>query len=129
MVNGKLLDTNAASAIIDKDPDMQSWLANDYDTLLPSIVVGELYFGAYKSTRVAANLALVEEFIAGNVVINCDAGTAKHYGQIKTQLKMKGRSLPENDIWIAAVALQHQLVVVTRDAHFTHVNGVQSESW
>ena len=47
-----------------------------------------------------------------------DRTTAQHYGQLKADLRTLGRPLPENDIWIAALALQHNLVVVTRDAHF-----------
>jgi tRNA(fMet)-specific endonuclease VapC len=128
-MSGKLLDTNAASAIIDKDPDMQVWLRQDHNTFVPSIVIGELYFGAYKSTRVQSNVTRLEEFIAGNIILNCDAATGDYYGQIKTLLKTKGRPIPENDIWIAAIALQHGLSLVTRDAHFDVVDNLVTESW
>lgn len=128
-MNGKLLDTNAASAIIDEDHDMQEWLRQDHEAFVPSIVIGELYFGVYKSTRVQANLTRVEEFIIGNVILPCDAETGKYYGQVKQQLKVKGRPIPENDIWIAAIALQHNLSLVTRDAHFNVIDKLTIESW
>ncbi|MBA3472116.1 MAG: VapC toxin family PIN domain ribonuclease, partial [Rubrobacter sp.] len=41
----------------------------------------------------------------------------------------KGRPIPENDIWIAAVALQHDLVLASRDSHFEHVEGLQLDRW
>lgn len=128
-MSGKLLDTNAASAIIDKDADMQRWLRQDHETFVPSIVIGELYFGVYKSSRVQANLARVEEFIVGNSILSCDAETGRSYGLIKQQLKVKGRPIPENDIWIAAIAIQHGLALVTRDAHFNMIDNLVLESW
>jgi tRNA(fMet)-specific endonuclease VapC len=44
-------------------------------------------------------------------------------------LKEKGKPLPENDIWIAALAMQHNLTLITRDTHFDHVNGLDREKW
>ncbi len=129
MMSGKLLDTNAASAIIDKDIDMQTWLRQDHEAFVPSIVIGELYFGVYKSSCVQANLARIEEFIIGNSILHCDADTGKSYRQIKQQLKAKGRPIPENDIWIAAIAIQHGLALVTRDAHFNIIDNLILESW
>jgi|JI10StandDraft_1071094.scaffolds.fasta_scaffold1932292_1 tRNA(fMet)-specific endonuclease VapC len=128
-MNGKLLDTNAASAIIDEDVEMQKWLRQDHEAFVPSIVIGELYFGVYKSSRVQANLARVEEFIAGNSILHCDTETGNYYGQIKQQLKKKGRPIPENDIWIAAIAVQYGLSLVTRDAHFNVIDNLITESW
>jgi len=52
-----------------------------------------------------------------------------HYGQIKSQLKSKGRPLPENDIWIAAIASQHSLKIITRDKHFNEIDSVSLEEW
>jgi tRNA(fMet)-specific endonuclease VapC len=128
-MNGKLLDTNAASAIIDKDEAMQKWLRQDHEAFVPAIVIGELYFGVYKSSRVEANLARVEDFIMGNSILHCDVETGKVYGQIKQQLKVKGRPIPENDIWIAAIAIQYGLALITRDAHFNVIDNLILESW
>ncbi|WP_322746135.1 PIN domain-containing protein [Nostoc sp. LEGE 06077] len=59
----------------------------------------------------------------------CDVETARQYGEIKNKLRLKGHPLPENDIWIASVALQYQLTLVTRDAHFQQVENLQTVSW
>ena len=94
-----------------------------------STVLGELYYGALKSGQSAGNLARIDEFAAAVGVLACDATTARHYGQVKARLKSRGRPIPENDVWIAAVALQHGLPVVTRDEHFKEVDGLAVESW
>jgi len=59
----------------------------------------------------------------------CQATTAQQYGDIKNQLRAKGRPIPENDIWIAAIAMQYQLTLVARDGHFHEVDGLQVEAW
>ncbi|MCA0454679.1 MAG: type II toxin-antitoxin system VapC family toxin [Chloroflexi bacterium] len=127
-MNGKLLDTNAVAALFNQDLALKSQLG-DIRLLVSSIVVGELYFGAYKSGRVQHNITQLERFLDRNEVLVCDAETGKYYGQVKQQLKAKGRPIPENDIWIAAVALQHDLALVTRDAHFNVIDNLVIESW
>lgn len=96
---------------------------------VPSVVLGELYFGALKSQRQEANLRRVEEFANASNVLPVDAGVARHYGEVRDGLRRIGRPIPENDIWIAATALQRGLVLVTRDSHFEHVEGLRSEQW
>jgi tRNA(fMet)-specific endonuclease VapC len=59
----------------------------------------------------------------------CDLPVAREYGRLKQVLRTKGRPLPENDIWIAAVALVHELVRVTRDGHFLEVDELLTASW
>jgi tRNA(fMet)-specific endonuclease VapC len=96
---------------------------------VPAVVLGELYFGALKSQRQEANLRRVEEFADASNVLPVDAGVARHYGEVRDGLRRIGRPIPENDIWIAATALQHGLVLVTRDSHFEHIEGLRSEQW
>jgi len=91
--------------------------------------MGELCYGARKSRRSQANLARVDELVANSTVLGCDAETARQYGEVKNKFRLKGRPLPENDIWIAALALQHDLIVVTRDAHFQEVESLQTLAW
>ena len=55
--------------------------------------------------------------------------TARRYGTIKNELRRKGRPIPENDIWIAATAIEHALVLVTRDDHFRETDGLEIEAW
>lgn len=96
---------------------------------LSSTVLGELIFGAYRSERVEENLEHIAEFAADNTVLVCDANTAWHYGRTKDQLRRAGRPIPENDIWIAATARQHGLTLVSRDAHFGEVEGLETVAW
>ena len=62
-------------------------------------------------------------------MLSIDAPTASRYGRVKGQLKARGRLIPENDVWIAACALEHDLIVVTRDSHFDEVEGLTCEAW
>ena len=61
--------------------------------------------------------------------MNCDAETAKEYGRIKVELAQKGKMVPENDIWIAAVARQYELTIVTKDEHFGFINDLKITDW
>src|SRR5262245_31643220 len=128
-MSGKLLDTNAVIALQKAEPTFLQFLDSDDELLIPAIVIGELYLGAYNSLRVSENIKVIDEFVADNTVLPCDAETGKHFGQIRYQLKVKGRPIPENDIWIAAIAIQHGLKLVTRDEHFNDVDGLQVEMW
>src|SRR5690349_2836081 len=113
-----LLDTNVVIALFADDASVKARLAAAAEVFVAATVLGELYFGAKKSGRPAANVAKVDQFAAANSVLPCDAATARHYSDVKDGLRLKGRPIPENDIWIAAVALQHGLTLVSRDAHF-----------
>jgi tRNA(fMet)-specific endonuclease VapC len=124
-----LLDTNIVIALFAKEAVVQQRLAKADEVFVSSIVLGELYYGAQKSSRVEANIARVNTFAAANAVLVCDMATAQYYGVIKNQLRAKGHPIPENDIWIAAIAGQHQLTLVTRDEHFQAVEGLMVEQW
>lgn len=104
-------------------------LSNASEVFIPCIVIGELYFGSYKSLKVQENLNRIDEFALSNTVLPCDIETAKKYGDIKNRLKEKGQPIPENDIWIAAIAQQYALTVVTKDAHFKLVENLKIELW
>ena len=77
----------------------------------------------------SSNVTRIDEFAASNVVLECDTATARQYGLIKNLLRTKGRPIPENDIWIAAVAQQYQLTLISRDEHFREVDGLLRENW
>ncbi len=59
----------------------------------------------------------------------CDEGVARFYSEVKDDLRRKGRPVPENDVWIAATALRHDLALATRDSHFEHVDKLRVERW
>lgn len=124
-----LLDTNIIIALFADEIVVKNNLAQATEVFITSIAIGELYYGASKSRRVQANLTRIDELVSSSTVLVCDAETAREYGEVKNKLRLKGRPLPENDIWIAAVALQHNLVLVTRDAHFQEVENLQTVAW
>lgn len=124
-----LLDTNIVIALFANDPAVTDHLAESDEVFIPSIIVGELYYGAHKSNRVKENLARIDELVATSVVLPCDIETARWYGDVKNKLRQKGRPIPENDIWIAAIALQHNLILVSRDQHFNAVDILEIQMW
>ena len=129
-MNGKfLLDTNILIALFANDEAVKSHLAEVEEVFIPNIAVGELFYGAWKSARTQENLQQIEDLIAETPVLGCGVETARLYGRIKNSLRLKGHLIPENDIWIAAIALEHNLTLVTRDAHFVEIADLQTTTW
>ena len=79
--------------------------------------------------RIQGQLSRVRAYVARVSVIIPDQETAEIYGREKARLRQTGRMIPENDLWIAATALQLDLPLVTRDAHFAQINGVELVGW
>jgi tRNA(fMet)-specific endonuclease VapC len=124
-MNGKrLLDTNIIVAFLAEDQQVQERLDAVPELLIPMVVMGELYYGAAHSS-----VAMIETFARTCVLLGIDVETAQLYGSLKAEQRTKGRPLPENDLWIAACARQHDLVLVTRDRHFDQVAGLSTEIW
>ncbi len=124
-----LLDTNIIIALLASDESVKEHLVSIEEVFLPSIAIGELYYGAYRSSRRDENVKRIDKLVKGNNILVCNARIAQEYGLIKSRLSEKGRPIPENDIWIAALASSNNLIVVTRDEHFKHVEGLQIEMW
>jgi len=67
--------------------------------------------------------------VIANTVLASDIGTSREYGRIKDLLHKKGHPIPENDIWIAALAIEHGLTLVSRDEHFKKIDGLKRDEW
>ena len=129
-MSGKyLLDTNIVIALFAEDPSVQRQISNAAEIFIPATVIGELFFGAFKSGHSKANISRIEDFATSNTVLACDTATSKEYGRIKNLLHKKGHPIPENDVWIAAVAMEHGLIMVSRDEHFKKIDGLKREVW
>lgn len=129
-MSGKcLLDTNIVITLFANETSVKDNLAKTDEVFVPSVVIGELLFGAHKSARTKENLARISEFAASSIVLGCDTETAHYYGEIKNALRLKGHPIPENDIWIAAIALQHGLTLATRDSHFNEIENLKVVVW
>ena len=124
-----LLDTNIVIAMFADEAELQERRQNADKVFFPSPVVGELCYGARKSSRPIENLTRVNRLIQDFRVIPCNLETARWYGIIKDNLRRRGRLIPDNDIWIAAITMQRGLILVTRDAHFDEVESLQTERW
>ncbi len=122
-----LLDTNIISDINNNVSDTMTFLKSAKEVFVSSIVAGELFFGIQNSSRKEANLKFYRDFFSSCAILNVTLETAEIYGNIKTWLKQKGRPIPENDIWIAAIAIQHGLTLITRDKHFDGIDGLLLE--
>lgn len=81
------------------------------------------------SQHIEKNIQNIEKLIARYPVLKVDEKTAKEYGIIKAELRKKGKPIPENDIWIAALAKQHNLILITRDNHFDEIGSISKEKW
>lgn len=124
-----LLDTSIIVPFFRGSADIRARLEQAARVYLSSVVLGELYYGAEGAKLPQEQLDKIE-YLAGTCTeLVCDRGTARHYGRIKQALRQRGRPIPENDIWIAATALQHDLVVVTRDRHFQEMDRLTTASW
>ncbi len=126
--NNVLLDTVIVAAYLNREQSIRDKI-DTVNIHLSSITIGELFYGAYKSNKIASNIQRIREIEPISTIIVCDAITGDYYGQIKQSLKRKGRPIPENDIWIAATALQHGLTLISRDAHFSEVDGLDLATW
>ncbi|WP_207687680.1 type II toxin-antitoxin system VapC family toxin [Desulfonema limicola] len=124
-----LLDTNIVIGLFANDSKIIDKITNSKNIAVPCIVIGELCYGANKSVKSRENLLRIEDFAQNNIVLNCDEITAKYYGSVKDRLRLKGRPIPENDIWIAAIALQYDMTLITRDEHFKEVEKLKIEKW
>jgi tRNA(fMet)-specific endonuclease VapC len=129
-VSGRyLLDTNIVIALFAEDISIQKNISKAREIFIPSTVIGELFFGAFKSLRPKENTTRIENFAAANTILVCGTGTGKEYGRIKSLLFKKGKPVPENDIWIAALAMEYNLLLVTRDVHFKNIDGLKLATW
>jgi tRNA(fMet)-specific endonuclease VapC len=120
-----ILDTNAVSALADGDPAAVRVFLRSGAASLPVIVLGEYRFGIAQSRNWNRYEEWLCDFAANSQVLNIDQQTAAHYARIRLELKKSGRPIPSNDIWIAALALQHAQSIMSRDTHFDAIKGIR----
>ena len=102
------------------------------DIRLCSVVLGELYFGAFHGSpaKLAKNLALLVQLRQRYLSITYDDSSAEYYGKIRADLAAKGTPIGPNDLMIAAIALAHGLTLVTHNTtEFSRVAGLTLEDW
>ncbi|MFA6401054.1 MAG: type II toxin-antitoxin system VapC family toxin [Salinivirgaceae bacterium] len=119
-----LLDTNIIIDLFTGNQDIGQQIKQLEAPIVSAITIGELYFGAEKSQQRSKHLKQVNEFVEICTILDIDLATTKVYGKIKNALKMKGRPIHENDLWIAATSIQHNLVLATKDKHFIEIENL-----
>lgn len=125
-----LLDSSILIRSLRGDQIVRDRIAAASKLYIPDIALGELYFGAFGSpTRPADALVDVDALAATMTIVGTDGTTALIYGRIKDELKRKGFTMPDNDLWIAATAIQYDLTLAARDAHFNWIAGLRVEQW
>ena len=112
-----------------RDPVIRQHLAEEASLYVSTVALGELYYGAEKSVHVEKSLAEVGAMINTVTILTVDSATATIYGRIKYEQQVKGLMLPDNDLWIAATAMQYGLTLATRDHHFNWLDGLALEQW
>jgi len=122
-----LLDTNAYTAFMLGATEVVDVVAYADRLYLNSIVLGELLGGFAAGTREPKNRAELARFLDSPrvEVLPITADTADSYALIYAGLRRKGHPIPTNDLWIAASAMEHGAALLTRDAHFSHIDGLR----
>jgi predicted nucleic acid-binding protein len=118
-----LLDTSAYSALQRGHQSVLEVLRRSEIVAVSAVVLGELYSGFRAGTRWTENTAQLAQFLSKPSVrvLPVTEETALRYAEVDVYLRKKGRPIPRNDIWIAAVALEHGLQLLTLDVHFREI--------
>lgn len=121
------LDTNAYTALGRGNDLLASLLVKANQIALPITVLGEIHFGIMNGSQKEQNSRLLDRFLLNNRVeiLDIDDITAKLYGEIATHLRRAGRSIQQNDIWIAALSKQYNYRLATNDAGFDSILGLE----
>jgi predicted nucleic acid-binding protein len=124
-----ILDTNALSAAADDDPAIIPLFAGADQIAIPVIALGEYRYGIAQSRHRASYASWLKGLLNDCLVLDANEPTTHYYADITLELKQKGRPIPTNDIWIAALCRQHSLPLLSRDRHFDLVLGMKRIGW
>lgn len=124
-----ILDTNALSAFIDGDAAVGEVLRAQARASIPVIVLGEFRYGIAQSKHRAAYEGWLQTELRAFEILTVTDATALHYAAVRTALKRNGTPIPANDAWIAALALQHRLPILSRDRHFDLLDRIDRRDW
>lgn len=97
--------------------------------LIPFITAAELLYGAKRSDRRIENLREYGAFLSKFTILFPDRNTLDIHSELRFALQKSGKPIPQNDLWQAAIAIQHDAVLVTNDSHFVGIPGLRVEDW
>ena len=124
-----ILDTNALSAMADGDIGLAKLLDTATELAIPVITLGEYRYGITQSRYRRRYEDWLSDLIAICRILPADEQTSAHYAEIRGELRRAGKPIPANDAWIAAIARQHKMPVVSRDEHFDNVPKLKRLAW
>lgn len=124
-----ILDTNALSAAADNDATLAAILARAEELAIPVIVLGEYRHGIAQSRNQASYENWLSGLLNDCMVLEVNEPTTHYYAEISLELKRKGKPIPTNDIWIAALCRQHSLPLLSQDRHFDWIAGSRRVGW
>ena len=124
-----ILDTNALSAAADDDPAVIALLAQADQVAIPVVVLGEYRYGIALSRNRASYANWLKGLLQDCLVLDIHEPTTHYYAEITHELRQKGRPIPTNDVWIAALCRQHSFPLLSRDRHFDLVAGTKRIGW
>ena len=124
-----ILDTNALSAFVEGDGVVGAILRGQSRAAIPVIVLGEYRYGIASSRHRKAYEQWLDANLPAFEVLSVLPETTIAYAAVRGSLKQLGRPIPANDAWIAALAIQHGLPVLSRDGHFDAVPGLIRRAW
>ncbi len=126
---GILLDSSVIIAHFRGKIDLFQLTDPSEPLFMPLVALGELWKGALKSADPAKHQSKIAALLKTVAVLNPDSATAEHYARASVNLEAKGQPIPENDLWIAAVALELDMPLATRDAHFDRIDDLTVLKW
>ena len=117
------LDTNRLTDLFQGDAALAERLGLCDEVWIPLVVLAEIKAGFLGGTERHRNEILLRKLLSKTTVgvLLPDRETAEYYARLFVQLKRAGTPVPDNDLWIAAIALQHDLLLITRDKHFKNI--------
>ncbi len=124
-----ILDTNAVSALAAQDKALTELVQTAPRVAVTIISLGEYAFGISKSRYRAELEVWLDALLLKVDVLHLEQKTLPFYAEVRGRLKVAGTPIPANDCWIAALAQQHRLPIVSQDRHFDSVKGIQRIDW
>ena len=126
-----LLDTNIGSAHMRRPCGLaHRFFQHAGGLAIPTIVLAELYAGAYRHPNPARLLALIADLLQEVTILDFDLSCSEEFGKVKGGLGQQGISVPDMDLLIASVALVHDLTLVTHNtADFQNIPNLRLEDW
>ena len=124
-----ILDTNALSAFADGDAAVGDVLRRQARACIPVIVLGEFRYGIAQSRHRSEYEKWLDAQSGNFDVLPVTDETAVSYAALRAAPRQSPTPIPANDAWIAALALQHGLAILSRDRHFDAVPHIRRQAW